>query len=111
MMRGIYNRTNLRHFNVHTVQLCFICLQCFDILVPFAVFSFTDLLSSAAGYRPVWKCVQFLRERAVTGRTRLLLHKHLVLVTFEVVRPRQEGPSLWSAVPVAVRKLVSLTEI
>ena len=73
---------------------------------------YTNLLSSAGGYRPGIACLQNVhfvgKDRA--GRTRLLLHKHLVLIAFELVRPRQEGPGLWSVVRVAGGELVSQAE-
>ena len=76
-------------------------------------FFYTDLLSSAASYRSrsacLETCVHFVgKDRA--GRPRLLLHKHLVLITFEVEGPRQEVLGLISGERVVVGQLVSHAE-
>ena len=62
----------------------------------------------------IWDClsgnVYFVgKDRA--GRTRLLLHKHLVLVTCELIGPRQEGLGLCSVVRVAGGELISVAEL
>ena len=76
-------------------------------------FFYTDLLSSEAGYRSrvasLETYVHFVgKDRA--GRTRLLLDKHLVFITFEDEGPRQEVLGLISGERVVVGQLVTHAE-